>query len=143
MSYCTRVLLEQNRVFERLDALQYDFEDRDAREEGLDAREAELLVREREVAGAWESIKKAKAGLRLELEKERVEFWMHQQKLSAVVAGETEALVRDQERLRDEFEAEAPAARAALRKMGAQVESLLRELQGVEGFRAMNLGGGE
>lgn len=101
-------------------------------EEGIETREIEVAAREQEV-------EKMRKDVRLELEKARSEFWAHQQTLSAVVAGETDSLVREQEKLREEFEEQAAAARAGLRAMKAEVEKLEGEMQTLNDLQSLNL----
>lgn len=93
----------------------------EAREKRIDValREREATLRHREVAleEARDALDRERAEAALTLESERSQFWTHQQKVSAVVAAETEALLAEQARLRTEFEADAANARKLLQDM--------------------------
>lgn len=102
------------------------------RERRVDAafRDREDVLHRRETAAdaVREALNRQRAEAMLQIEGERSQFWAHQQKLSAVVAAETEALLAEQARLRTEFDGEAAAARAALRDMSDAVLHMRVEL---------------
>lgn len=93
-------------------------------EAAIKEREATLERRESVAKSLLESVEKRRADALLRIEAERQQFWEHQQKLSAVVAAETEDLLAEQIRLRTEFEGEAAAARRALKMMTDSVAKM-------------------
>lgn len=106
------------------------------KERRLDAsmqeREIALERREAVVNRLREGAERERAEAMLAIEAERSRFWAHQQRLSAVVATETEVLIGEQASLRDEFEAEAEAARKALREMSETVVAMKLKLHKVQ-----------
>lgn len=95
----------------------------------LQEREVSLATREAAAEAVQETLNRQRSEAMLQLEAERAEFWAHQQKLSAVVAAETEALLAEQARLRTEFEGEAAAARKALREMADSVINMKLKIE--------------
>lgn len=104
----------------------------------LQEREVTLARREAGAEAVQETLNRQRSEAMLQLEAERAEFWTHQQKLSAVVAAETEALLAEQAKLRTEFEGEAAAARKALREMADSVVSMKLRIEDAQtAIRAM------
>lgn len=87
----------------------------------LQERELTLARMEAAVDAMRDNLNRQRAEAMLQLEAERSHFWAHQQKLSAIVAAETDALLAEQAKLREEFDKEADAARKALTEMSSEV----------------------
>lgn len=87
-------------------------------------READVLRREKAVEAVAQTLERQRSEALLQIEAERSQFWAHQQKLSAVVAAETETLLSEQAALRKQFETEALEAKLATRQMLEQVAAM-------------------
>lgn len=93
-------------------------------EEMFRNREEAVGRRERIVDEVRESVLRERADMLVRIKAERAEFWTHQQRLSAVVAAETEALLAEQARLRTEFLGGAAEARREVEEMKQAVDGV-------------------
>lgn len=91
-------------------------------------REAELAKQQAAVQTLRDKVLRERSEMLLQIESERAAFWAHQQKLSGVVAAETETLLAQQARLKWEYERDAAVAKRALKEMTDTLTQLRAEV---------------
>ncbi|CAN8076087.1 unnamed protein product [Agarophyton chilense] len=92
-------------------------------------REEELKRREAAAELLADALQKQRKEAADQIQRERTQFWKHQQKLSAVVSREIDALLTEQAKLRHQFEQDATATSNTLRAMAKAVDGVKSSLR--------------